>query len=172
VSDIVVTSVLVVCAVAFLWRVAIAISRACRTPAYTAKPLMTANEREFFGRLVHAHEGGYVFAQVAMSGLLEPKAGNERARLAAFRRISQRRIDYTLHARDLSLLCVVELDDRTHDDASDRQRDALLHAVGIKTLRFASSDKPTVAQLRSTIAQTAADSTPTPSARLFGELRG
>ena len=151
-SDIAVTCFLVFCVAAFLWRVATIMGLLPSKGSYALKPLMTANEREFFGRLVRAHDGGYVFAQVAMSGLLEPRAGTERARLIAYRKISQKRIDYTLHARDLSLLCVVELDDRTHDSARDRERDALLRSAGIKTLRFDSTGKPSVAQLRSTIA--------------------
>ena len=153
-SDIAVTCFLVFCVSAFLWRLATVTGLLGSGTEYAPKSLMTANEREFFGRLVRAHDSGYVFAQVAMSGLLEPRSGTGRARLNAYRKISQKRIDYTLHASDLSLLCVVELDDRTHHPASDRERDAMLRSAGIKTLRFNSSGKPSVAQLRMTIAAT------------------
>lgn len=157
-SDFAVATFAAFCIGLFLWRLATTTSRSRRVHAYVAKPLMTANEREFFARLVSAHGEGYVFAQVAMSGLLEPKARGAGSHLADFRRISQKRIDYTLHNRDLSLLCVVELDDPTHESWSnkrrDRERDDVLRAAGIKTLRFASSGKPSISQLRSVIAAT------------------
>jgi hypothetical protein len=119
---------------------------------YTPRPLMTGNEREFFHRLVRANQGGYVFAQVAMSALVDPRTTNPRARLAAFRKISQKRIDYSLHAPDLALICVVELDDRTHDTSRDRERDALLTTAGIRTLRWNSAHRPSVYEIRAQIA--------------------
>jgi len=117
-------------------------------PRYEAKPLLTGNEHEFFGRLCRAHHDGYVFPQVAMSALLEPQAFTGASRRTAFYRIAQKRVDYVICTRDLQLLCVVELDDRTHDPRHDRQRAALLGRAGILTLRWDSRSKPTVQQIR------------------------
>lgn len=117
------------------------------TRRYAARPVMTENEREFFGRLTAAHRGGYVFPQVSMGALLEPRAKG-RAGLGTFRRISQKRVDYAVHDGDLSLICVVELDDRTHDARKDIERDQLLRSAGIQTLRWDSRPRPSVAEIR------------------------
>ena len=126
-----------------------------RRPSYTQRAIMTPNEAEFFRRLTRAHSHGFVFAQVALSALMEPRAAGQ-AGLNAFRRISQKRVDYTLHAPDLSLICVVELDDRTHDtrkDArKDAQRDRLLQEAGIQTLRWRATMRPSTAEIRACVA--------------------
>jgi very-short-patch-repair endonuclease len=114
---------------------------------YSSRSVMTPNEVEFFRRLMAAMRPGYVFPQVAMSALIEPKRAG-RAGLKALRRISQKRVDYTLHDEDLSLICVVELDDRTHDPRRDAERDRLLKAAGIPTLRWNSTPRPSVAEIR------------------------
>lgn len=127
---------------------AIAFSNVLGRPRYLPKAIMTGNELEFFRRLSRAHNEGFVFPQVAMSALLEPKALTRNSRLAAFRRISQKRVDYTLHEPDLSLICVVELDDRTHDASKDAARDAMLRSAGIPTMRWSSTSKPSIAEIR------------------------
>lgn len=118
---------------------------------YAARAVMTPNEAEFFRRLSVANGRGFVFAQVAMSALIEPvKSG--RSGLDAFRRIPKKRVDYTLHDADLSLICVVELDDRTHDRKRDAERDAILANAGIATLRWESSRRPSVPEIRGRVA--------------------
>ena len=120
-------------------------------PGYASRPIMTPNEGEFFQRLVRAIPGGFVFSQVALSALIEPRAWGSGRRLAAFRRIAQKRVDYTIHEATLDLICVIELDDRTHDAAADRHRDALLRSAGIRTIRWSSNRKPSVAEIRSAL---------------------
>ena len=125
-----------------------------RRPSYTQRAIMTPNEAEFFRRLTRAHSHGFVFAQVALSALMEPRAAGQ-AGLKAFRRISQKRVDYTLHAPDLSLIYVVELDDRTHDTRKnarkDAQRDQLLREAGIRTLRWRATMRPSTGEIRACV---------------------
>jgi hypothetical protein len=66
---------------------------------YKRRDLLTANEREFFHRLRQAHAGGYVFPQVSMGAVIGPAGGLFRGpdqQVTAFRKISQKRIDYTV----------------------------------------------------------------------------
>lgn len=118
---------------------------------FKAQPVMTANEVEFYGRLSRALPECFVFPQVAMSALVAPRSLNKNARLAAFRSIAQKRVDYALLAKDFSLVCVVELDDRTHDKRRDARRDAYLASAGIKTVRWESRGKPGEALIRQTV---------------------
>jgi len=118
---------------------------------FRAKPIMTANEREFFQRLLRANSDGYVFPQVAFSALLEPALAKNR--WAAFKYISQKRVDYALYNDKLELLCIVELDDRSHNPKKDAQRDAAFASAGITTVRWQSTHKPDEAQIRTRLAQ-------------------
>lgn len=113
---------------------------------YEPCPIMTDNELEFFRRLERAHNG-YVFPQVSMAAVMRPASGNQKHRLAAFRAISQKRIDFALYSRSMQLLCVVELDDRTHNARNDAIRDRMLATAGIKTVRWNSRKKPEVDEI-------------------------
>ena len=80
--------------------------------------------------------------------LAKSKTINPNARLAAFRRISQKRVDYAIYTEKLELICVVELDDRTHGASKDAERDRYLASAGIKTVRWQSTLKPNEAEIR------------------------
>lgn len=113
--------------------------------------IMTPNEQEFFGRLVRAAPGLLVFPQVAMSALIEPVAQySQHAKRNAWRAIGGKRVDFAVYTKDLDLLCVVELDDRTHDVKQDKARDRVLATAGIVTVRWRSDRKPPVHTIRNT----------------------
>ncbi len=120
---------------------------------YKPIAIMTANELEFFLRLTRALTDLHVFPQVAISALIAPSHPDGKKRMAAFRQISQKRVDWAIYSSDMKLICVVELDDRTHDSAKDAARDAMLDTAGIKTIRWHSRKKPTVVEIRTSIDQ-------------------
>ena len=124
-----------------------------RLSRYAPQAVMTGNEADFFFRLVRANPNGYVFPQVAMSALIAPVARGSKSRLLAFRRISQKRVDYALYTNKLELICVVELDDRTHDPSRDAVRDSYLESAGIVTLRWLSTLKPSEVEIRARLEQ-------------------
>jgi hypothetical protein len=111
---------------------------------------MTGNELEFFGRLCRALPRELVLPQVAMSALIEP-VSRGKSYQSDFRRISQKRVDYAIFTRDLRLLAIVELDDRTHRAGRDAVRDRMVASAGIRTLRFQSRRKPDEAQIRQAV---------------------
>jgi hypothetical protein len=118
---------------------------------YEPCPIMTRNELEFFRRLEMAHPNGYVFPQVSMAAVMRPVSGDEKRRLAAFRAISQKRLDFAIYSRSMELLCVVELDDRTHNPHKDEIRDKMLATAGIRTIRWDSRQKPDVHEIKRAI---------------------
>ncbi|MFM0051497.1 DUF2726 domain-containing protein [Caballeronia grimmiae] len=121
--------------------VAVIASKAVAKPRYRAVPLLTSNEKEFFERLRRALPEALIFPQVAMSAIIEPISNGKQGTID-FRRISQKLVDYAVYDRQLALVAVVELDDRTHDAARDAVRDGYLASAGIRTIRFQSKAKP------------------------------
>jgi very-short-patch-repair endonuclease len=115
------------------------ILRSRRAPLYQRTPLLTVNETEFYGRLREALPWACILPQTAMSALVQPRANlSESVRRQAFWQIAQKRIDFVVCSNDLQVLCVVELDDRSHDKAKDARRDQILSDAGIQTLRYES----------------------------------
>lgn len=114
------------------------------------KPLMTANEREFFERLARALPDCHVFPQVAFNALLDARKGlgwQERGQTR--NRFDRKVADYVICRRDtFEVLAIVELDDRTHRAEKDEQRDALLTSAGYRVIRFQSRSKPSEEEIK------------------------
>ena len=119
--------------------------------AYKGRKLMTANELEFFGRLVTALPTHFIFPQVALSALLEASSSDKRKAHSDRLRIAQQRADFVVCDASGEVIAVVELDDKTHSRAKDQTRDARLSQGGIRTVRFESRNKPTVDVIRSLV---------------------
>ena len=122
---------------------------------------MTANELEFFGRLVAALPDHYIFPQVALSALLDAASPDKKTAHGDRLRIAQQRADFVVCTKSGELLAVVELDDKTHTRAKDQLRDARLEQAGIRTVRFESRNKPTPATIF--VAVVGPANTPTPT---------
>jgi very-short-patch-repair endonuclease len=113
------------------------------------KPLMTANEKDFFARLQRALPGHLVFPQVSFAAFLtdDGKLSSQK-RWAVRARFDRKIADFVVCDRNtLEIVAIVELDDRTHSSAADRKRDELTKAAGYQTIRFQSKQKPTEAEI-------------------------
>lgn len=113
------------------------------------KPLLTPNEAEFFHRLQRALPRFHVFPQVSFAAFLTDDGKLSRKAQWAVRAKFDRKIaDFVICDREtLKIVALVELDDRTHDPKTDRQRDAITNAAGYKTIRYQSRQKPTEAEI-------------------------
>ena len=112
--------------------------------AFARKRFLTGNEREFLGRLERALPEMRVHAQVAM--------GATRRHWQARGRFSQKICDFVLEDRRTGeVFAIVELDDRTHDPAKDKLRDAMLRQAGYRTIRWNSRAKPERERIRAEV---------------------
>jgi Protein of unknown function (DUF2726) len=122
-----------------------------RKPRYRRHSIMTENEREFYGRLLAACPDCQIWPQVPILALVRPDAKEDsRAFWMAFKRISNTRVDWVI-VRDMEVLAVVELDDRSHDARRDAQRDKVLTSCGYRVIRFHSGRRPDPRQIQEAV---------------------
>jgi len=108
------------------------------------KPILTANEFEFFGRLCRALPDHHVFPQVSLDALIAVSSkASYAARVALRNSYSQKRPDFVIcRSETLAVAAIIELDDRTHNTDNDRKRDEIIEAAGYRVVRFWSKAKP------------------------------
>jgi hypothetical protein len=127
--------------------------RARRVGSYgfARRPLLTGNEVDFYRKLQAALGGEFqVLPQVSMGAVMATTLTPEHPDYWAVREsYASKIIDFVVcDAKRFQPLLVVELDDRMHDFSKDRARDALVARCGLRTVRFWSRKKPSVATLR------------------------
>jgi hypothetical protein len=94
--------------------------------------LFTPAERAFLSVLTQAAGDRHqVFGKVRVADVVGVHRVKDRmAYLRAFNRISGKHFDYVVCAKtDMSIVCVVELDDRSHQQRDRMRRDAFLEGV-------------------------------------------
>ena len=101
-------------------------------PYQPAKTLFSAAERSFLGVLDQAVGAEYrVFGKVRVADIASVKAGlSKSAHQGALNRIAAKHFDFVVcRANDLSVVCVVELNDKSHSSKRALNRDDLLAKV-------------------------------------------
>ena len=126
---------------------------------YTLKPaLYSPAERSFLGVLEQAIGKHYqIFGKVRIADVVETRRGlSASTRQSAFNRINAKHFDFLLCDKgDLTVVCAIELDDRSHQKGSRQQRDAfiveLCRIVGLPLLRVPAKRAYAVQELRTII---------------------
>ncbi|MGV8941502.1 MAG: DUF2726 domain-containing protein [Lysobacter sp.] len=101
-------------------------------PYQPAKTLFTPAERSFLGVLDQAVGPEYrVFGKVRVADVATVRAGlGKSARQGALNRIAAKHLDFVVcRASDLSVVCAVELNDKSHSSQRAQARDDLLAKV-------------------------------------------
>lgn len=101
-------------------------------PYQRAKALFSPAERSFLGVLDQAVGPDHrVFGKVRVADLATVKPGlSNAARQGALNRIASKHVDFIVcRARDLGLVCAVELNDKSHSSQRAQARDDLLAKV-------------------------------------------
>jgi hypothetical protein len=123
---------------------------------YEAVPaLLTPAERSFFGVLQQALASEHqIFAKVRLADIVRPVRNlNRGGWQSAFNRISGKHVDFVLcDPANLSVLGVIELDDRTHEKFERGVRDSLVDSAlanaGIPILRVSARQSYSSTQIR------------------------
>lgn len=96
------------------------------------KNFLTPAERSFFGVLSQAvGEDFQIFSKVRIADIIMPENGTHRsAWQKAFNRIAAKHADFVLCRKDtLQVECVIELNDKSHNEKSRADRDAIVESV-------------------------------------------
>ncbi len=109
---------------------------------YERKPLLSAWERRaLLSMRAQLPPGFYVCPQVRLADMLRIGGADRMSRMAALGKVASKSVDFAVvELASGDVVLVVELDDRTHDQAERRERDAFVNAVleysGIPIRRF------------------------------------
>ena len=114
-----------------------------------ARPVMTAAELEFYARLAQAVPDLRIFPQVQLCRFIEVQSGPKRT--ATLNRYDRLSADFVVARADGTVLCVIELDDASHErrvvGKRDAKKSAVLSAAGIPLLRFRAGRLPDAMEL-------------------------
>ncbi len=132
-----------------------------RGSAYPYKKLdalFSPAERSFLGVLTQAVDNKYlIFGKVRVADVITPKEGLARSTWqTAFNKISRKHFDYVLCDKDnLSVVCVIELNDSSHNAKKRKERDAFLErsclSAHLLLLQFRAQARYNVAEVQSTL---------------------
>ena len=101
-------------------------------PYQKRSPLFSAAERSFLGVLDQAMGPTYrIFGKVRIADVAQVKPGlTNSARQAALNRIAAKHFDFVIcKASDLSIVCAIELNDKSHASNRAKARDDLVAGV-------------------------------------------
>ncbi|MBX9346395.1 DUF2726 domain-containing protein [Chromobacterium vaccinii] len=108
------------------------------------KQLLTGREIDCYKLLVKELGPEFiVFPQVAFSQILSVTGGTQSENRKLWMTMSQKVADFVICKDDLTMLAILELDDRSHQGKQDkdRARDGVVESVGLKALRIAGPAK-------------------------------
>jgi len=136
--------VLVAAVAAALLKLSTAQAKAAAGSGIEARRICSDNELEFFHRLQRALPGHCVFTQVSANALLRVSPSVPKKSYHAMRnRFAQKHVDFVVCEQgSLSVLAIIELDDRTHRAEKDKVRDSMFELAGYRIYRFESRRKP------------------------------
>lgn len=124
-------------------------------PYQPAKQLFSQAERSFLGVLDQAVGSEFrVFGKVRVADITLIKTGlSKSARQGALNKIAYKHFDYVVcKSSDLTVVCAVELNDKSHGSKSAQARDELLskvcEVIGLKLIVFPAKSSYSIAEVK------------------------
>jgi len=122
-----------------------------------ARNLLSDRENSLYQRLLSLYPDHKLFVQVALSQMIDVPESYP-GRLSIRNRFSQLVADFVLCRSDLSIVAVIELDDRSHERADRKDADArknkALADAGIRLVRVPAGTLPSEDALRELVDET------------------
>ena len=117
--------------------------------------LLSQPEQVLYFRLVEAFPNHIVFAQVSMQMVVKPDASNPSEKSSLRNKISNKTFDFVICNKMSRIVCVVELDDSSHNKTNaikrDNDKNMALQSAGIPLIRFDVKRMPTSMDIRQKI---------------------
>ena len=121
-------------------------------PVFSSKKPLTPVEQMLYHRLIEALPECVVLAQVQISQLVIIEKGM--LWQTWFNKISRKSADYVICLKDFTVVCVIELDDSTHErkdrKKADTDKDTALTGAGYKIIRWQAKNLPDIETIRKT----------------------
>ncbi len=143
------------------------------------EPLFSPPERSFFGVLNQAVQGqAVVFGKMRVADVLRPPKGLGRSNWQkAFNRISSKHFDYVICTPDtLSVLAVIELDDKSNAKGKRAERDHFLECAcsnaGLPLYRFKAAATYSINEVRNVLYPLVEEAVDEPSLPETAEVEG
>lgn len=111
------------------------------------KTLLTKHEEECFHKLRRSLAPDFlVFPQVALSQVIDATGGSYGENQSARGKIKQKVADFVVCKIDMSMIAVIELDDRSHDKKKeeDKARDNIIKEAGLTVIRLKPNPDQTI----------------------------
>ncbi len=114
---------------------------------FNRRSVMTKTEKDFFLILLKSVPELYIFPQVSFLALLDP------IDKPSLGKIQSKRVDFVVYDIKTDAYCVIELDDRSHNNkqSKDLERDLFFDSASIRSLRYKTNNKPSPEALREDI---------------------
>lgn len=114
---------------------------------FNRRSVMTKTEKDFFLILLKSVPELYIFPQVSFLALLDP------IDKPSLGKIQSKRVDFVVYDIKTDAYCVIELDDRSHNNkqSKDLERDLFFDSALIRSLRYKTNNKPSPEALREDI---------------------
>jgi hypothetical protein len=126
--------------------------RGSRLPPLERREVFTKAESRFFELLQHAFPQQRILSQLSMGALLKPRRGLDKGEWwRAYNGIAQKRVDFVLCTPRGEVLCLIELDDASHDAQADAYRDRVLGLGRYVVVRFRNKPWPTIGIVRQAV---------------------
>ncbi len=122
--------------------------------------LLTSAERSFYGVLLNSVlNNAIVMSKVRVADVLIPSVDKSKYKKqwwSAFNKIAKKHFDFVLcNPKDMSVLAVIELDDKSHNNSRTTKRDVFLNdaceSANLRLIRFKASSSYNINEVRNKI---------------------
>lgn len=118
---------------------------------FSVAPLTNPEQALYWKLKESLGEEYVVLAQVSFSRFIRTKGGDKKSNNSMFYKARQKVADYVICKKDFSIVAIVELDDKSHKNERDKERDSIIESAGLKIVRWNVKQIPTSEEIQEKI---------------------